>query len=74
MPTVELSARACLNPLDHAATAFCDALGIPFRVTLGSIGFRPGTTHVSVVKLHSLCHHSPLPDDASIAALPDKTH
>jgi len=55
-----LRARACLNPLNQAATAFCDALGILLGVTLGGIGFRPGATHIGVVELHSLRHHSPL--------------
>ena len=68
-----LRACACLNPLDQAATAFGDALWVLLRVTLSSVGFLPGTTHVSVVELHGLGHHSPLPDDASIAALADKT-
>jgi hypothetical protein len=71
--SVELRARASLNPFDQAATAFCDALGILLGIPLGSIGFFPGTTHIGVVELHSLRHHSPLSDDASIAALPDKT-
>lgn len=71
--SVKLRARACLNPLDQATTAFCDALGILLRIPLSGIGFRPGATHIGIVELHSLRHHSPLSDDASIAALPDKT-
>ncbi len=67
------SIRACLNPLDQATTAFCDALRILLRGTLGGISFFPGTTHIGVVERHSLRHHSPVSDDASIAGLPDKT-
>lgn len=52
----ELGACACLNPFDQAATAFSDTLRILVRVTLGGVSFRPGATHVSVVKLHGLRH------------------
>jgi hypothetical protein len=71
--SVELRARACLNPLDQATTAFCNALRMLLCVTLGGIGFFPGTTHIGVVELHNLRHHAPLSDDASITARPDKT-
>lgn len=54
---VKLGARACLNPLDQATTAFSDALWILLGVTLGSVGFLPGATHVSIVELHGLGHH-----------------
>lgn len=67
-----LPARARLNPLDEAAAAFGKALWILLRGTLSGVGFRPCTTHISIVELHSLCHHPPLSDDASITALPDK--
>ncbi len=70
---MKLRARACFNPLDQAATAFGDALGVLLRVTFGCVSFLPGATHVSVVKFHGLGHQSPLSDDASIAALPDRT-